>query len=49
MTTNPQFAKEAEQKSGAAKSPTVEIDGEVLSDASVEDVAEVLEQKGVEA
>ena len=48
MSTHPEYAREMENRTGQSKSPTVEIDGELLPDASVEDVAEALEHKGVE-
>lgn len=41
------LAREVEQKSGQSKSPTLDIDGVILPDASVEDVAEHLEKLGV--
>ena len=41
-----QFAREVEQKSGKCKSPTLDIDGKILADASVEDVAHHLESLG---
>lgn len=47
VSTRPEYAKEVEAKSGKCKSPTLDIDGEILADASVEDVAEVLEKRGV--
>ena len=47
VTTHPQFAKEVETKSGKCISPTVEIDGTIIADASVEDVARVLKKKGI--
>jgi glutaredoxin len=47
VTTHPQYAKEVEKKSGKCVSPTLEIDGAILPDASVEDVAQVLEKKGM--
>jgi glutaredoxin len=46
VTTHPQYAKEVVRKSGKCVSPTLEIDGTILADASVEDVAQVLEKKG---
>lgn len=45
MTRNPDFKREVEEKSGQSKSPTLIIDGEVLPDASVEQVFEVLQKK----
>lgn len=47
VTTHPQFAREVEKKSGKCISPTLDFDGEIVADASVEDVAEVLEKKGI--
>lgn len=47
MTTNPAYAKEVEAISGQSKSPTLDIDGVILPDASVEEVAKVLEEKGI--
>ncbi len=47
VTTHPQYARELESKSGRCVSPTLDIDGTVLADASVEDVAKILEGKGV--
>lgn len=45
MTRNPDFKREVEEKSGQSKSPTLIIDGEVLPDASVEQVFKVLQRK----
>lgn len=47
VTTHPVYAKEVEALSGQSKSPTLDIDGEILPDASVEDVAKVLEERGI--
>ncbi len=47
VTSNPQYAQEVLEKSGEIKSPTLDIDGEILADAAVEDVAEALEERGV--
>jgi glutaredoxin len=47
ITTHPQYAKELEKKSARCMSPTLDIDGIILSDASVEDVARILEKRGV--
>ena len=41
------YARELEAKTGQLKSPSVEIDGKMIADAGVEDVAEALEEKGV--
>jgi len=46
VTTNPAYAKEVEAATGQSKSPTLDIDGTILPDASVEEVAQVLEQRG---
>ena len=47
VTTNPAYLSEVESVSGQSKSPTLIIDGEILPDASVEDVAQVLEKRGI--
>lgn len=47
VTTHPNYAKEVEKKSGKCISPTVDIDGAILADASVEDLAKVLEKAGI--
>ena len=47
VTTNPVYAREVEALSGQSKSPTLDIDGAILPDASVEDVAKVLEERGI--
>jgi len=47
VTTHPAYAKEVEVLSGQSKSPTLDIDGLILPDASVEDVAKALEGRGI--
>jgi len=47
VTTYPGYAQEVERKSGKWISPTLDIDGTILADASVEDVAAALEKGGV--
>lgn len=47
VTANPAYAKEVEALSGQSKSPTLDIDGTILPDASMEDVAKALEQRGI--
>ncbi len=47
VATHPEYAREVEKKSGKCVSPTVDVDGTILADASVEDVAHALEKKGV--
>jgi len=47
VSTHPQYAAEVEELSGKCISPTVVMDGDVLADASVEDVADWLEEKGI--
>jgi len=47
VTTHPGYAKELERKSGKCISPTVEIDGELMVDVSVEDVGRLLEKRGI--
>src|SRR5579859_1244274 len=39
VTTHQEYAREVERKSGKCISPTLDIDGIILADASVEDVA----------
>jgi glutathione S-transferase len=47
VTTNPAYGKEIEAISGQSKSPTLDIDGGILPDASVEEVARELEKRGI--
>ncbi|MDB6058403.1 MAG: glutaredoxin [Verrucomicrobiales bacterium] len=47
VTSHPQYAKELEKKSGKCISPTLDFDGKILDDASVEQVAAVLEETGI--
>jgi glutaredoxin len=47
ITSNPQYAEELQLKSGQTKSPTIDLDGTILADASVEDVAKALEERGI--
>lgn len=47
VTTHPKYAAEVEKKSGKCMSPTLDFDGEILADASVEDVAKALEKRGI--
>jgi glutaredoxin 3 len=45
--SNPEFMKELEEKSGQTKAPTLDLDGEILADAGVEDIDVFLKEKGV--
>ena len=47
VTANPAYLSEIEEISGQSKSPTLIIDDEILPDGSVEDVAQVLEKRGM--
>ena len=47
VTTNPLYAREVEALLGQSKSPTLDIDGTILPDASVEDVAKILKERGI--
>jgi glutaredoxin len=47
VTTNPAYAEELETATGQCMSPTLDIDGSILPDASVEDVAKALEERGI--
>ncbi len=42
ITMDLEYKKEIEEKSGRSKTPTVDIDGAIIPDAGVEDVAMVL-------
>jgi glutaredoxin len=47
VTTNPAYGKQLEAATGQCMSPTLDIDGTILADASVEEVAKALEEKGL--
>ena len=47
VTTNPAYGKELEAATGQCMSPTLDIDGKILPDASVENVAKALEGRGI--
>lgn len=47
VTSQPQYAQELQAKTGQCKSPTLDISGTLLADASVEDVAKCLETRGI--
>jgi glutaredoxin len=47
VTTNPAYGKELYAATRQFMSPTLDIDGTILPDASVEDVAKALEAKGI--
>ena len=47
VTSNPAYAEELEAASGQCMSPSINVDGTMLADASVEDLAKVLERKGL--
>jgi glutaredoxin len=47
VTTHPAYAREVETMTGQSMSPTLDIDGVILPDASVEDVAKLLEKRGI--
>ena len=47
ISTHPQYAAEVEKKSGKRLSPTLDFDGQILADASVEDVGRILEKNGI--
>jgi len=47
VSTHPHYAAEVEKKSGKCVSPTLDFDGQILADASVEDVGRVLEENGM--
>lgn len=47
VSTHPQYAAELEKRSGKCVSPTLDFDGQILADASVEDVGRLLEKSGI--
>lgn len=47
VTSHPHYAEELKRISGQFMSPTLDMEGEILADASVEQVAEALEKRGV--
>ena len=47
VTTYPAYAEEVETASGQCMSPTLDIDGVIQPDATVEDVATILEKGGI--
>lgn len=44
---NPDFFKELVAKSGQEKTPTLDIDGEIIADSDKDQVAEYMKKKGV--
>ncbi len=49
VNTNELYAQECLQKSGRLKSPTLDIDGTILADVGVEEVADYFEGRGRKA
>src|SRR5258708_32043060 len=47
VTSNPAYGEELKAASGQWVSPSLDIDGTMLADASVEDVAKMLEERGL--
>jgi glutaredoxin len=47
VTSNPAYAEELKAVSGQCTSPSIDVDGAMLADASVEDLAKVLEERGL--
>ncbi len=47
VTSNPTYAEELKAASGRCMSPSLEIDDTMLADVSVEDVAKILEERGI--
>jgi glutaredoxin 3 len=48
ISVDGEFRHEVEEKSGQSKSPTLDIDGHIIADAGVEEVADYLESIGME-
>ncbi|MDO8590660.1 MAG: glutaredoxin [bacterium] len=44
---NPIFFEELQKKSGQSKTPTLDIDGEILADSDVDQIKECLIKKGI--
>jgi glutaredoxin 3 len=47
VTTNRGFVDELMKRSGQNKTPTLDIDGEILADSDKDQVTEFMKQKGV--
>lgn len=47
VRSNPEFMKELESKSGQNKTPTLDLDGEILADVGVDEIKPFLKQKGI--
>ncbi len=47
VTSNPEFFKEMQEKSGQTLAPTLDIDGEIIPDSSAEEITEYFKSKGV--
>ena len=47
VLANPAFFDELKQKSGQSKTPTLDIDGEILADSDAAQIKEYLTKKGI--
>lgn len=47
VTGNSDFMKELEEKSGQTKTPTLDVDGEILADVDKDEIATFLKEKGI--
>lgn len=47
VTENPIFFEEMQQKSGQTKAPTIEIDGDIFGDSDVEQLKQILHERGI--
>ncbi len=47
MTENEEYKKEASEKSGVFKCPTIDIDGDILTDSSAEELKVYLQSKNL--
>lgn len=47
VRSNPEFMRELEQKSGQNKTPTIDLDGEILADTDAQAIDVFLKQKGI--
>ncbi len=46
VLSNPTFFEELKQKSGQSKTPTLDIDGEILADTDAKAIEEFVRKKG---
>jgi glutaredoxin len=47
VRSNAEFMKELEDKSGQSKTPTIDLDGEILADSDAQAIEVFLKEKGI--